>query len=411
MSATAPRTRRKSLYLALEQDGGSPPAPTPGVDPSADGSDYDYVPTEALAAPLDQKAPITTETSTGRPYPTESEEGPDGAALNGVRMPLVGLPSSPGDQVNASTVPDTWRDILFRHALGVQQTTQGRNVTSSTNGGLVLAGDVLGVQDLVPVFEANVPAGRPRVQWGLVTAVNDPGDYGVAPNWVANPSSAAVARGAKIYRDTDEGGPTLAAVVVDDTLRYRMLMGRCNSLRFTADHGKKAFMEAGFAFDSKVLDAGKTALPAAVRTTPTPIKFSRSPVWFNGSRISTRSLEITLGVAAAALGGSAGDNGRVGNELISIAPTIVIEPLRNDDYLEYKRAQTTKGRCLVQVGAGILTAGVLNSYCFHFELVEAREVTDVDDNGRVRHRIVFHAVDRIEFVAGVGARFFQMALA
>ena len=107
MSATAPRTRRKSLYLALEQDGGSPPAPTPGVDPSADGSDYDYVPTEALAAPLDQKAPITTETSTGRPYPTESEEGPDGAALKEGAQVQIG-----GNETYVSLCRRHWRQAV-----------------------------------------------------------------------------------------------------------------------------------------------------------------------------------------------------------------------------------------------------------------------------------------------------------
>ena len=63
---------------------------------------------------------------------------------------------------------------------------------------------------------------------------------------------------------------------------------------------------------------------------------------------------------------------------------------------------------MVQLGGGVLSGGVLNTCCIVFDLAEAREVEDQDDAGRMRQRLRFHAVDRIEFSAGVGARFMSL---
>ena len=49
-----------------------------------------------------------------------------------------------------------------------------------------------------------------------------------------------------------------------------------------------------------------------------------------------------------------------------------------------------------------LTGGEIREYTKL--LAEAREVTEVDDNGMTRQRIVFHAVDRVQFAASVTAR-------
>lgn len=403
MSANAPRTRRRSMHIAAEV--------TPGVDPSADGSGYTFVPADPLPMSSDEKEPLETQYAYGRNYPSESEEGPDGASVSGIQTPLIGLASSPGDNVNASTVANDWLDILLLHALGAQQTTLGRTVSSSGNTSLTLASDVLNAQDLVPVFEVGIPAAGQRTQWAQVTV--DPGDasYTVAPQWVSNPTSAALARGAKVYRDTDEGGATLAVCITDDTLVYTHLMGRCNSLSIRGEHGRKAMMDWGFAFDSKTENAsGKTALPIASRVAPTPIRLFRSPVFFNGARIETRMIEINFGLAAAEVGSTEGTNGRAGMELISIAPTVTIEPLRLDDYINFKRVQT-KGPLIAQLGAGILTNGVLNTFAAHMARAEAREVSEVDDNGMTRQRIVFHAVDQVQFAASVASRFFQLARA
>ena len=103
-------------------------------------------------------------------------------------------------------------------------------------------------------------------------------------------------------------------------------------------------------------------------------------------------------------------NGRGAHELISIAPTVSIEPLRADAHDALKRAMT-RGALVAQLGAGVLESSRLNTCALHLARVEAREVTYTGDNGIARNRIVFTAVDPIEFSAGVASRFMSFARA
>lgn len=402
MSASAPRTRKRSLHIAHET--------TFATDPSADGSGYLYTPAEGIEY-TDQLEVLTTEYSTGRNYPTESEIGADGAEIT-FRTPLIGMASAAGDGTDASSVTDDWLDLLFEHSLGVQATSAGEGVgAGSTTTNLVLDTDAYGPQDLVPIYQAAIPAGNPRTQWTAITVDPADGTYTVAPAFTTAPETAAIAYGVKRYTDDDDGGPSLAAVVRDDTLHYTLLGGRVSRLRIIAEAQRRVMCEFSASFDRKSEDtAAKTALPAATRMATTPIKSFRSPVWFNGSRISTRMIEIDFALTTAAITDTESTNGRAGWDLISIAPMVTIEPLRSDDYINLKRAGT-KGPLMIQLGAGVLAGGVLNTVGLHMARAEAREVTITDENGRARNRIVFHAVDQIEFSAGVGSRFFQICRA
>ena len=402
MTAASPRTRKMGLCIASE-------GANFATDPSANGSGYTRVPAEQVSSSEETEI-LETEYLTDRNYPSESEVGAGGSSLT-FRTPLYGLATAAGDGTNASTVADDWLDIMLTHAFGTQTTTAGAGISAVGSATTATAGtDVLNVQDAAPIFETGVPSVA-RSQWSVVTADTagaytlEPGfaDYGSNP-----PTTSAVLYGTKRYTDSDVGGNTLAICEVKDTETYTHLGARANSLRITAAHKQRAICEWGFSCDSvSADDTAKTALPAAARLSTTPVKFLLSPVYFNGSRIAVKSLEVDFGLSAAKLEDSQGTNGNSGNELVSIAPVITLDPLHADAFREYKRAGT-KGRVLVQLGGGVLSGGVLNTCCIVFDLAEAREVEDQDDAGRMRQRLRFHAVDRIEFSAGVGARFMSL---
>jgi hypothetical protein len=163
-------------------------------------------------------------------------------------------------------------------------------------------------------------------------------------------------------------------------------------------------------FDRRSLDTGKSSLPAAARMTTTPVKAFRSPVYFGNDKYATRMVEIDFGLAAAEVQDTESTNGRGGYELVSIAPTVTIEPLRSNTYDALKQA-LTRNPLLVQLGAGAVSGGVLNSLALHLARVEAREVSYTAQDGITRNRLVFSAVDRIEFSAGVASQFMTLARA
>ena len=103
-------------------------------------------------------------------------------------------------------------------------------------------------------------------------------------------------------------------------------------------------------------------------------------------------------------------NGRGGYELVSIAPTVTIEPLRSNTYDGYKQA-LTRNPLLVQLGGGVVSGGVLNSLALHLARCEAREISYTAQDGITRNRLVFTAVDRIEFSAGAASAFLSLARA
>jgi hypothetical protein len=223
-------------------------------------------------------------------------------------------------------------------------------------------------------------------------------------------TSSSVSYGIKRYSDDDDGGATLACVVTDDALVYTYLGGRVSRCRIMANAKQRVMVEWTIAFDRRSLDTSKTSLPAAARLAYTPIKMLRSPVIFNNAAIPTRMLEIDFGLTVSEVQDTSATNGRGGHELISIAPTVTIEPLRSDSYDALKRA-LTRGSLVAQLGAGVLESSRLNTCALHLARCEAREVTITGDNGMTRNRIVFTAVDAVEFSAGVSSRFMSFARA
>jgi hypothetical protein len=133
-------------------------------------------------------------------------------------------------------------------------------------------------------------------------------------------------------------------------------------------------------------------------------------VFFGNSRYATRMVEIDFGLSAAEVQDTESTNGRGGYELVSIAPTVTIEPLRADAYDVLKQG-LTRNPLLVQLGAGVVSGGVLNSLALHLARAEAREVSYTAQDGITRNRVVFTAVDRIEFSSGVASQFMTLARA
>lgn len=402
MSGTSPRERRRMIHIAHESSF--------AVDPDSDGSDYLYVPAEGISYTEGTEI-LTTAYSTGRNYATESEVGADGGEVT-FSTPLLGLSSAAGAGVNASTVTADWLDRLLEATFGVAATTAGIAATGGSTTTFTAATSVGAAQDLEALFTSATPSGAPRTLWTQLQSITGAGPYtyNLAPTLAAAATSSTVSYGIKRYSDDDNGGPTLACVVTDDSLVYTYLGGRVTRCRITAQAKQRVMVEWTIAFDRRSLDASKMSLPSAAVMPYTPIKLMRSPVIFNGSAIPTRMIEIDFGLSASEVSDTAGVNGRGAHELISIAPTVTIEPLRADSHDQLKRA-LTRGALVAQLGAGVLESSRLNTCALHLARCEAREVSYTADNGITRNRIVFTAVDPIEFSAGVASRFMSFARA
>jgi len=400
MSANAPRERKRQIHFMAES--------TFATDPDSDGSSYLYCPAEGITYE-EQTEIIETAYSTGRNFPTEGEVGAQGHTVS-FSVPLIGLSTAAGNGVNASTVTADWLDTLLLSIFGSQSTTEGESVTGSTTSSLTTAdSNWATVQNLVPVHIASIPATAERTQWSQIQS-SATGTTNLAPTLQASPGNGAVAYGAKQYRVDDDGGSTLALVLTDDALVYTFLGGRVTSFRITLEHKRRAMAQVTIQFDRRSLDASKTQLPSAALMTTTPVKAFRSPVFFGNDRYATRMVEIDFGLSAAEVQDTESTNGRGGYELVSIAPTVTIEPLRSNTYDALKQG-LTRNPLLVQMGAGVVSGGVLNSLALHLARVEAREVSYTAQDGITRNRLVFTAVDRIEFSAGVASAFMTLARA
>ena len=400
MSASAPRERKRQIHIMAES--------TYATDPDSDGSSYLYVPAEGITYE-EQTEIIETAYSTSRNFPTEGEVGAQGHSVT-FSVPLIGLSTAAGNGTDASTVTADWLDTLLLHVFGASSTTEGESVTGSTTSSLTTAdSNWATVQNLVPVHIASVPTGAERTQWSQIQT-SAAGTTTLAPTLQASPGNGAVAYGVRQYRVDDDGGASIALVLTDDALVYTFLGGRVTSLRITGEHKRRAMAQVTIQFDRRSLDAGKTSLPSATLLSTTPVKMFRSPVFFGSTRYATRMVEIDFGLSAAEVQDTESTNGRGGYELVSIAPTVTIEPLRADAYDQLKQG-LTRNPLLVQLGGGVVSGGVLNSLALHLARCEAREVSYTAQDGITRNRLVFTAVDRIEFSAGVASAFMSLARA
>ena len=393
------RSRKKSLSIAAQANY--------LTNPSANGSGFTPVPTLTISDPVDTKQQLPTERFTSRAWPTAPETGPDGATLS-FETELIGLHLAAGDGVNAVTIPNDWLHLLLQHAFGNVFTTPGEGAVTATASTLQLDGDSQNVHDLVPVFEAGIPSGLVRTQWGLVTSDDPPATYGITPNWVSTPTGAAVAYGVKRYEVNEDNNLYLAAAVVDDDVgTYLMLGGRVTGLRISAPTGQIARATWDVRFDTKVeASATLTALPAPVNApVVTPLKSLLSPFMFNGTYYDTAGIEFDAGLETAPIAATSGANGRSGDEVITARPSMRVTPLRQDALLNLKR-DVTQGPCFAQLGGGVLAGGVLNTMAIGFGNAYVSEATAQDDQGHARQALTIMASD-----PGNAGRFMQVVRA
>lgn len=390
------RSRKLTLY--------SCPEVTYGADPSSNGSLY--LPVTLLGRPgfpKDEKSILETDFSTGRNFGTLPVVGADGWSLD-FETPQFGLASACGVGVNASSVTADAQDHLFANALAAVATVAGVAVsTGSIITNLTCATDPYNAQQVIPVFEANLPsAANPRTQWGLITTDSAP--YSIEPSWLTAPSSAAIAYGTKGYQPSDTGGPSVAFVYRLDDVDYTLLGGRCTKLSIVAESNKLVRLRWSFRGDSKVQEA-KGSINPITTVSRSPIKMLSSPVWFGGARYETSKIEVDFGITAAVRESTEAVNGRASDEVISVGPTVMIEPLYADATLALKRAQTA-GRVLVQFGSGVLSGGVLNTCALHLDQASIIEADPSDESGRIRQGAKLKASDQLVF-GSAAARFLQ----
>lgn len=380
------RTKKRAIYALVES--------TFSTDPDTDGSDYLSIPAYVVGDLKDELQLLVTDYQMGRDRSTTPQVGPDGASFD-FETPYIGY----GDALGAGEMSPAadWFDTLLLHFFGSTSVVAGVAI-SGTSATTVSGGtDVFNTGDVCSVWEAGYPstaAERSFVQ--LVQ--NDTSPWTVAPGFPdAGPGAAgAVAYGSRMYRPDDDGGATLSFVYVEDDVQYTLTGCRITSFKIRGDAGKEVRCMFSVRVDTKAITT-KASLPAAL-TEPArqPVRLAMSPVHLGTTNLGhVGSVEIDFTPNTATLDSTNGNaNGRAGDELINVRPTVTINPPADStrSHFTLKRVQT-EGAVMIQLGRGQLTTGVLNSGAVCFPLGSAREVTLEDENGRLRNSVKIQADD------------------
>lgn len=399
------RTKKRALFLDTEASFAINP------NGAGDGTGMRWVPTMELGPLVDGKAPLRTDYFTGRNFNTAPIPGPDGGSFD-MKMPLFGLAAAAGD--GASVGADDVLDEILLHIFGTQANVVGEGLNSgSTTSSIVLDTSTGALQDLMAIFEANVPSaanGGQRTQWCKKIDVSGAPTYTVAPTLVQAPTTAAIAYGIKQYRPDDDGGATLAMVYREDELDYTLLGVRCTRAVIEWEAGKIITLALSWSFDNKTQET-LTNLPVVGAAPPaTPLRALSSPLWFNNTRYPIQKGSLDLGVTAAEIGATEGVNGRGGFDSISLLPKLTVNPLRTDAIQNLKRNVTT-GRLLLQLGGGVLASSVLDTMCFESEQASVMDAPIEDENGRQRNSVNLEVTDQVVFTGSTLAHAFQLARA
>lgn len=397
------RARKAATFIALETGG-------PGVDPSADGSGYVHLPTMGDGSDYlqDETELLETDYEIGRNEPSAPIAGGQGWAYK-CRVPLLGLAAAAGDGVTPGA--NDWLDLLLLHIFGTQVVRDGEGVGSgSTTTTIVADTDVYSVEDLLPIYETGVPAAGPRTQWGHVESDAGTGSYGILPAVTTAPTTAGVVFGHKLYYpDADHrGGDTISLVRREDDGLYLGGMGRIVAAKFVAPARKGAYLDLSFK-GTGYASTTKASLPVPTPIVQTQLRGLLSPVNFNGTSYATDSVEIDLGIQAAPLETTDTADGVSNQEQMALRPKAMFSPLYTNALNDLRR-NVTQGRALFQVGAGVLSGGVLGTLAVYFGAAHARAVTKKNANGRNRAGIEL-AANAGGLLGGQARRFVMIARA
>lgn len=383
------RTGKKSVFAATEV--------SPETDPSADGSGYTNIPAWEVGEVEDLKLQEPTSQQDGTIHgQTPPEEGADGWRFT-MKVPLIGNATAAGDGV-APPAAD-WLDLIYAHIWDAAIVENGEGLAAaSTTSSIVLDAILGGLQSLMPIHEALVPTGGERTQWTMITSIATAPTYPVAPTITQAPTTAAIRYGARTYLPSDAGGATLAFHHKAGEVHKTLLMGRCTSAKIPRTPAKKSLVLDLTFEGTRQIPETKAALPAITRNTVPALKLLRSPVWFNNMPIVTSSIEVDFGINAAQNESTAANEGAADFESISVGPRVMLEPMHTQAIEDLKR-NLTLGPMLLQLGAGILSGGRLNTQAIHFALAHAEFSSPKDDRGYRRAPLTIVA-DRMGMFSG-----------
>jgi hypothetical protein len=401
------RTKKMALYIASEGSNF-------GGDPSGSGANYLPLWCTMIALRQDAQAAIETNYMTGRNWDTPAIAGPDGGSFD-FEIPLCGYAT--GGVAAASPPTADALDVLIAHIMGNQLVRVGGDVSSGTTPNtLVVASDVYNAGELVPVWEAGLPStanGGPRTQWHQIISDAGTGTYTVAPSLVQNITTAAVGYATRQWWADDDGGDSAAFVLIEDDRQMTFLGCRVTAASIVCEDAARSLIKlrASVAYDTRTITT-KGSLPAVLGAPPAPpLVPALSPVWFNGTRIAMPSWELDFGITNAEIRTTENVTGRANNELIVMKPVFKGSPILTTALEDLKRNAST-GQLLVQMGAGVLTSGRLNTMAACFDLAQVREAAPTDENGRLRTALEFRAMDPVVVGAtAVPARVFHLARA
>lgn len=385
----------RRIYLATES--------AYSTDPSADGSGYAFLPAFSVGDIQDGKTPIPTNWATGRNLPTAPRPGQDQGTVE-LELPWIGLAAAAGD--GGSVPAADWLHQILLHIHGVTAATDGEGVTSLSGTTLTLDDDSQAAQDVVPLFQAGLPtAGAPRTVWFPVQARTASGVYTVPDLGVAF-TGDAVAYGARRYLFNRTGGNSLALVHIKEDTQYTLLGCRITGARLAGEAGDLLRLRLTVRYDRRVVSA-KASLPApSAGPAVTPVHVDLCPVFINGVDTETAKFEYDFGLQATQRRSTGSPNGRANDQLVRAEPMISIEPLFSDARRALK-ANATPVEVLIQLGAGVLEDGVLNTGCIHAQQATAESNNESNDAGIRRTPLELKVSDPVAY-GGAAARVIQL---
>lgn len=350
------------------------------TDPDPDGSDYTAVPCENLSDPPEGKVPIETSYADNSNQASDAYPGPDAWELS-FDFPGNGLLTSPGDnQDPAGVAALTYIDHIAMHVLGSRTNLLGSAVSVVTDADTLTLAQAASRANADPLVLYQT--GHLRAQWGRIIAAPGGGVFDFRPPTEFAINNTAISRGIRVYRELVTGGPTMAFVHSQGSIRRTLLGGRCTQLLAKITPDQKITFSSKWRGDSVVF-GGKASLPAAVAAPALPeMMGALSPVFLNGvSAGHVGEVNIDFGIQPlpiASVHGTA--SGRGGDEVSKLRPKITIDPVHSTPFYEDVRDGDIY-EVLIQFSQGLLASGILNTHCLIFDRAQAVKAGPKNANG------------------------------
>jgi hypothetical protein len=164
-------------------------------------------------------------------------------------------------------------------------------------------------------------------------------------------------------------------------------------------------------FDSKQDDTStKTALPTLGTLAGTPVKGLLGAFAWGSTEYAARTVSVDFGITMQPDATVTTANGRADMDIISIYPTVTVEPAYAQTFVDDMTGGTSRALS-VQFGSGVVSGGVLNGCNLFMEKARLTQSNPSDDGGRLRNSLQFQCVDAGIFSGSIIAEYFQFARA